>query len=481
MRFLISILLLFSFANVCSAQEQSMLFEKSWGTNDGCILYYADELPNGDYILFGGRKSTIDPPGIGAWQHYVCRMDFRGNILWEKEIGNPYAQDYSGGITKTSWNTYLIVGTTEQGDTLGGFKDIEVFNIDVDGNVLFEKYFTSGIWNDGGSVIETRDSCFVFVCRLGIPSSFNQVPGLIKIDRNGNEIWRNRQDTLGGWPYLIRQTADGGFIVAGGAAGGNNSFYMKYRPDGNMAWVKFPYGLTQQDTLNSINAIRANKDSTFDICWSISYTIVSTGNHVYEQLFKHYDSAGNCLSIIANFQPIGVYSIDVDSNTVWAQSANNLYIMGSDSIFRREVGVEGTDSLYRVIFKYIKTTDGGYLGVGQFIPDFNTDWQFYVVKFGDARYKADEFAESVNAYPNPSLDGNVTLTFDMKTDNNVHVRILTIEGKLVYSTDLFCPANSHTELPLKLDENLTNAGMYLLEASTSETVIRKKLIVLRKH
>jgi hypothetical protein len=108
------------------------------------------------------------------------------------------------------------------------------------------------------------------------------------------------------------------------------------------------------------------------------------------------------------------------------------------------------------------------LAFGQYTPNRDYFTQFYIAKFSpDGRYQADEFSESVNGYPNPSTDGNVTLTFDMKTDNNVHVRILTIEGKLIYSTDIFCPANSHTELPVRLDENSTNAGMYLLEASTS--------------
>ncbi|HEU4718401.1 MAG TPA: hypothetical protein VFU15_11230, partial [Bacteroidia bacterium] len=84
------------------SQEQSMLYEKDWGVNDGCGLYYADELPNGDYILIGGRRSALYPPGTGYFQNYMCRINFRGDLLWEKEIGFPYAQDYGGGVIKTS-------------------------------------------------------------------------------------------------------------------------------------------------------------------------------------------------------------------------------------------------------------------------------------------------------------------------------------------------------------------------------------------
>lgn len=476
MRFLISIFLTVCLTSVCSGQTQSMLFEKWWGTNDGCILYYADDLSNGDYILIGGRKSTLYPPGVGEWQHYVCRMNFKGDILWEKEIGNPYAHDYPGGITKTKWGTYLIVGTTQGGDTLGGYYDIEAFNIDANGSVLFEKYFTSAIWNHGGEVIETTDSCFVFLCKLGIPSTFNEATGIIKIDRNGNEIWRHRMDTIPGYFNHIRQTSDSGYIALGSGAAYGNCFYAKFNPAGIMQWLKYPFGLV--DTIpNYPNALRTNAEGSFDICYGTNY-ILSNNDTVWS-LFKHYDVNGICLSTSLNKQRIATTSIDKPGNIVWGTYSSDLYIMEEDSLFHKKVGIENDwDISHKYVNNFIKTSDGGYLGVGQYTYDNqNVEPQFYLAKFGDSRYKPKEFSESVNVYPNPSADGNISLTFDILTDENVQVDIYTIEGKLIYSNSIFCPANSHTELPVRLDELSASGGMYILQARTSLSVIRKKFIV----
>ncbi|MEO5643584.1 MAG: T9SS type A sorting domain-containing protein [Bacteroidia bacterium] len=333
-----------------------------------------------------------------------------------------------------------------------------------------------------GNVIETYDSCFVFLCKLGIPSTFNQAPSMIKIDRDGNEIWRHRQDTLVGNPYYIRQTPDSGFIVAGGAATANNSYYAKYRPDGNMQWIKYPFGLSSDTVPNDPSVLRVHKNGTFDVYYETYYQIPSGLN--VGGLFKHYDLQGNCLSTKEYFDPyLTFFSCDNSDSAIWAVSVNGiLYAMGSDSTFKRRAGLNGIDTTMKFPYWYIETSDNGYLGVGQYSYDFtNVDPQFYLVKFGDNRYNAEDFSESVNAYPNPSADGNVTLTFDMKTDNNVQVSILTTEGKLLYSSEIFCPANSHTELPVRLNENSVNAGMYILEAITSDAVIRKKIIVSREH
>ena len=65
----------------------------------------------------------------------------------------------------------------------------------------------------------------------------------------------------------------------------------------------------------------------------------------------------------------------------------------------------------------------------------------------------------------------------MTADNDVQVDIFSTDGKLIYSSSIFCPANSHTELPVRLDLLSATGGMYILQARTSDAVIRKKLVV----
>ncbi|MDQ3108713.1 MAG: T9SS type A sorting domain-containing protein, partial [Bacteroidota bacterium] len=121
------------------------------------------------------------------------------------------------------------------------------------------------------------------------------------------------------------------------------------------------------------------------------------------------------------------------------------------------------------------------LGVGQFSPNTDIFTKFYIAKFSpDGRYITDEFLESISCYPNPSVDGDVTLTFDAKLDNNVQIRILTMDGKLIYTTEIFCPANSNTDLPIRLSEGVVAGGIYIIEARTPESIFRKKLLIFSK-
>ncbi|HEU4718305.1 MAG TPA: T9SS type A sorting domain-containing protein, partial [Bacteroidia bacterium] len=87
----------------------------------------------------------------------------------------------------------------------------------------------------------------------------------------------------------------------------------------------------------------------------------------------------------------------------------------------------------------------------------------------------------VHVYPNPSLDGNVTLGFDVKTDENIGVKIFSADGRLVYTDEIFCPADSHTALPVRLDEATAAAGYYILQVTSSTAILRQRIVVMRNH
>jgi hypothetical protein len=468
------------------------MFEKTWGGCYGNTIMYADEVANGDYILIG--MCSFDLIGLfpGPPQLYMARIDKTGELLWEKTYGDSAVEDFLSNVIKTKSGTYLLVGTSK----LASY-DPHVLNLDADGNIIFDTYYTvgGGYFDSGTSICETTDSCYVFACYLNVLSGSHTSPTLIKIDKLGNEIWRVRQDSLMDYvPQIIRTFGDSGFIVVGMASSvaSSNSYVCRYKNDGNLQWIKYPYGWTSTIS-NGEAGLKINSDYTFEVPFtqvdipnsnapSTSWkTFDSDGNIIGQKSFNYFLSLGghststpsltiDGLNTISTINPYGycgqwITKIDQNKNVTFCAK------------------MFGQDSTYKLLDYTIQTSDGGYLSVG--INDKSGDTlqgQFYVVKFGvDGRYQPDDFLSSIVIYPLPSSDGNITATFDSQKDATLDVRILSADGKLVYQSSLFLPANSQTELPIRLDEQSVRSGMYILEARTENEIYRKKLIISRAN
>lgn len=453
------------------AQNQFMLFDKVWGEPSGGLCY-TDQLPNGDFIMFGGFRTQLT-----ANQNYMCRTDSTGVILWEKDFGFQFDHDHIHRVIKTSWDTYLLIGNSE-GDTLPGFREYAVWNIDADGNVIFERYFSSGYENFPSDVVETSDSCFTIAGVMDSPSVWNWALSILKIDRFGNEIWRNRIDSCSNYvPSSIAQLTDGSYIVVGWTYVSHIPFMAKYYPNGQLNWMKYPYGNAVPNSLVYPNKVFAVHDTMFSVFFGVNYTD-SNNNQIWTAR-KDFSSDGLCISTHDYSVRIIDFLNDAQGSIVLGTSNyNTIFVMNADSSFTQVARLSEADSLAcKSILCASPTMDGGYLGVGT--ADCGIYTRYYLVKFGpDGRYEAEDFGSSVATYPNPSFGGTVTLSFDMTTDQEVNVNIFSLDGKVVYSSAIQVPANTHTELPIDLAAESITSGTYVVEARTADTVYRNKMVVL---
>ena len=451
-----------------------MRFEKTWGGYTGNIISYANELSNGDYMLIGGKRFISG----GPTQNYACRISPEGEIIWENDWGLVGEPDGIGKVLALSDGTYLCVGSGGSG--AGDISDMTLSNIDADGHVLFYKYYNFGYEDYSGDIIQSSDSTFVICGTAGTTTYHN--PAFIKVDRSGNEIWRREQTIYQDYaPDAIKQSPDGGFIVLGLTGGGyNNCYYSKLSEAGDTQWIKYPFGLG--DTIgNRPRELRMNADGSFDIYYGVYYTSGAPAQTILG-LLASYDQTGTMLASKEYTVQLLNCGLSADSAFYGIENSSVLYEMDASGTLQRKVQlVENTLDLKEVSY-FEKTSDGGYIGVGQYHPDGNTPRSFYVVKFGaDGRYQTSGFLESLTAYPNPSRDGNITIRFETKTEEIVEVSVFTIDGQKIHSQQISCPANSHTELPVQLNLSSVSSGMYMLEVKTSGECIRQKLIVATGH
>ncbi len=154
--------------------------------------------------------------GITGEDAYLLRTDARGEALagWPKAFRDKrFTRAMS--IQQTTDNGFIVSGSTDADATPALF----LLRTDAEGKAQtgWPKVFPSALGQAGNSVRQTGDGGFV-VAGYSTPSAGNKDLLLLRTDANG--------DTLPGWPKSfggsgrdigssVRQTADGGFVVAG--------------------------------------------------------------------------------------------------------------------------------------------------------------------------------------------------------------------------------------------------------------------------
>jgi hypothetical protein len=136
----------------------------------------------------------------------------------------------------------------------------------------FQKTYGGGAMDIGRSVRQLSDQGFIFT---GTTNSFLDSEGgvyLIRTDASGDTLWTRTYGGINNWEdgACVRQTHDGGFILAGGAYsfgnGGEDAYVVKVDGAGSLQW-----SVTIGDSLdNRANWIEQTRDGNYIICGTTS-------------------------------------------------------------------------------------------------------------------------------------------------------------------------------------------------------------------
>jgi hypothetical protein len=184
-------------------------------TSDGHIIA-TGYMNTPNFVEFQGFVFIVDE-GDG----FIMKLDTEGNVKWEKSIDAPQGtkvREISQGyaICSCVWNW-----NQETGDN----QDFCLIITDDSGNTVWRKCF-------GGSEDDhlydfdlTKDGGYILAGHTQSYGVDNWDFLLIKIDSEGNEEWHKTFGQPRGYDanyihdeaYGVRQTPDGGFIIAGGS------------------------------------------------------------------------------------------------------------------------------------------------------------------------------------------------------------------------------------------------------------------------
>jgi hypothetical protein len=209
-------------------------------SDSACSVY---QTADGGYIV-GGTTDSVDGDitsfhGNETDDFWLIKLNSSGVIQWQKTIGGS-GTETCNSMQKTADGGYILTGllgsNAGDGDVTcdNGSGDAWVVKVNTTGTVLWDKSFNgaNGGSIDANSIKQTADGGYVLAGKnyRNYDLNYDDLDYFVlKMDGGGNLEWKKSfGGSLNDTAYDVQQTTDGGYIVAGtarstaGDVSGNN-------------------------------------------------------------------------------------------------------------------------------------------------------------------------------------------------------------------------------------------------------------------
>ena len=215
---------------------------KTYGGDQADGGYQILSTSDDGYIIVGRTASL----GNEAGDIWLLRTDASGDTLWTRTYGGENS-DGSWCIHETSEGGYIIAGITESFGA--GNSDVWLLKTDENGDTIWSKTYGEENYDAAFSIDQTADDGYIITGykdgvedeESGYAHEYNL--WLLKIDSNGDTSWTRTygdENTLD-MGNCVRQTDDGGYIIAGSALYSEATFtsvvLMKTDENGDSLWT----------------------------------------------------------------------------------------------------------------------------------------------------------------------------------------------------------------------------------------------------
>ncbi|MNH82994.1 Bacterial Ig-like domain (group 2) [compost metagenome] len=200
--------------------------------------------PDGGYIVAGDFTGT-DPSSYGITQAYILKVNASGQKEWEQKVEHGDAEyTYAYKAVPTKDGGYIVSGATKNYDGKP-HNVVYLIRLNADGSVVWEKEYGDGYTNQyGESVAQSEDGGFV-VTGYSVTSSGEAPAYVLKTDAQGNQLWY-KKFSFNDNQYFndLTSTSDGGTISVGtintmfGPGDTDASVATKLNANGEEVWTK---------------------------------------------------------------------------------------------------------------------------------------------------------------------------------------------------------------------------------------------------
>jgi len=232
---LMLILMIFIQGALGSAPCIATELERTFGGSNEDVGQSVLQTSDGSYIIAGSTRSD----SAGGYDAWLIKADREGSEIWNKTFGGP-RDDRANSVQQSSDGGYIITGATRSSGA--GGSDVWVIKTDKDGSKTWDKNIGGQLDDEGSSIRQTADGGYIIAGKTRSVSSNGYYDALlIKIDKFGNEIWKKAfAGPLDDEADLALPTSDGGYIVIGATnsygSGDYDAWLIKTDGEGNRIW-----------------------------------------------------------------------------------------------------------------------------------------------------------------------------------------------------------------------------------------------------
>ncbi|GAG49523.1 unnamed protein product, partial [marine sediment metagenome] len=182
-------------------------WQRTYGGRDSDVANSIQQTSDGGYIVAGYTASF----GAGHYDIWVLKLSSDGDIEWQRTYGGRDS-DRSYSIQQTSDGGYIVAGYTDS----FGARNIWVLKLSSDGDIEWQRIYGGRDSDKSYSIQQTSDGGYIVA---GDTDSFGRGGNniwVLKLSSDGDIEWqRTYGDGSFDIAYSIKQTSDGGYIVAG--------------------------------------------------------------------------------------------------------------------------------------------------------------------------------------------------------------------------------------------------------------------------
>lgn len=185
---------------------------------------YFYETPDGGFTFLSGWPNKTS----------LVHVDANGQTIWNKEL-------YTGTANAMSQTPGGCIITGQESDTMFNTK-LTVCKVSDNGDIIWKRNYsphpsTSGISPHPKAIRETKEGGYIVAGNM-YNFYFIDIPFLFRIGPAGDSLWYREYNFFGDQSiHSVDTTMDGGFIACGNMNANNRGFVMKVDHTGDSLWT----------------------------------------------------------------------------------------------------------------------------------------------------------------------------------------------------------------------------------------------------
>lgn len=187
-----------------------------------CII----QTSGGGFVAAGETRTNGDM--------YIVKLNSAGQLQWSRTIGGT-GQELALSVAQTSDGGFVVSGF---GSSFGaGLTGPFIVKLSPGGTVEWSRVLVDGNGNAAYSIVQTIEGGYATVISPGFGGGQSGII-VVKLNSMGLIQWSK---SFGGVSYgrCIKQTTDGGYVLAGATDSPNLDLYVvKLDPNGSLQWAK---------------------------------------------------------------------------------------------------------------------------------------------------------------------------------------------------------------------------------------------------